>query len=119
MIRSSLLAAAMLASPALAQPDNVPVPVSGTQWAIQAIVDSAEGVRRYATTPAAARTAAQASCVELGPERSALCLAALKARSLASLTAQGATHSSYYIDVERNAAGGRRTYVAIFASRPP
>jgi hypothetical protein len=107
---TAFLVVALLAAPAFAQT---------TQWTVQAHIDSAAGQRREAATPQAARTAAQAACGELGDVLAPDCLTLLKSRSLTSLTAQGANDATYFLDLEMNGAGGRKSYIRITAARLP
>jgi hypothetical protein len=109
---TAFLVLTLIACPAMAQ--------TSTAWTVEAFVNNVPtGPRREATTPTAARTAAQSLCGEFPGEMAAQCLALLKSRSLASLTASGPNWAHYFLDLELNAVGGRQSYVVITAQKAP
>lgn len=110
-----LFAFALLGCPAMAQFSNTTAIV--TLWTIEAFDNNVPGKKMEAATAAQARKAAQDLCGAFDGERAVQCLALLKSRSLTSLTASGASYAVWFLDIELNPVGGRKSYVAITAQR--
>jgi hypothetical protein len=118
MIRHLIIAAALAAAPLHAE-------IVQTNWSAELWVDGSPGKDNegrkipvlYATTPAGIRAAASSFCAFVPKHLNGPCLLAISEKSFRSITTDGPSYHPYIIGLEKDLAGGWKTYIPIYGQQ--